>query len=210
MRQGWRWSVTMDTRYDVISSKWSSHFWVKMHVFQLLLLLDKMMQSNYLCVVLLVKRKKLSVVTVFTWFSVLEKMQDGDHVWWRHRPPAVPPRIKYTSSCREGHRLSTEGKIEIRELSINPQPDPPPPHPPSHRTTVRVSVKVCMTLRVRPRVKPAYNSEWTNGEKFGMGLLIIKSTCFCNSSRMRGTGVSAQQFSSLQGNKISVQTKYAI
>ena len=202
MRQVWRWSVTMDTRYDVISSKWSSHFWVKMHVFQLLLLLDKMMKSNYLCVVLLVKRKKLSVVNVFTWFSVLEKMQDGDHVWWRHRPPAVPPRIEYTSSCREGHRLSTEGKIEIRGRSINPQPAPPP----SHCTTVRV----CMTLRVRPRVKPAYNSEWTNGEKFGMGLLIIKSTCYCNSSRMRGAGVSAQQFSSLQGNTISVQTKYAI
>ena len=24
-----------------------------------------------------------------------------DHVWWRHRPPAAPPPIKYTSSCRE-------------------------------------------------------------------------------------------------------------
>ena len=72
------------------------------------------MQSNYLCVVLLVKRKKLLIVTVFTCFLVLEKIQDGDHVWWRHRPPAVPPRIKYTSSYREGQKLSTEGKIEIR------------------------------------------------------------------------------------------------
>ena len=27
---------------------------------------DKMMQSNYLCVVLLVKRKKLLIVTIFT------------------------------------------------------------------------------------------------------------------------------------------------
>ena len=40
----------MDTRYDVISSRWSSHFRVKMHVFQLLSgikenLLDKKMQS---------------------------------------------------------------------------------------------------------------------------------------------------------------------
>ena len=57
-----------------------------MHVFQLLSgikekLLDKIMQSNYLCVVLLVKRKKLLIVTVFTCFLVLEKIQDGDHVW---------------------------------------------------------------------------------------------------------------------------------
>ena len=42
-----------------------------MHVFQLLLgikekPLDKMIQSNCLCVVLLVKRKKLLIVTVFT------------------------------------------------------------------------------------------------------------------------------------------------
>ena len=39
-----------------------------------------MMQSNYLFVFLLVKRKTLLIVTVFTWFPVLEKMQDGDHV----------------------------------------------------------------------------------------------------------------------------------
>ena len=57
-----------------------------MHVFQLLSgikekLLDKIMQSYYLCVVLLVKRKKLLIVTVFTCFLVLEKIQDGDHVW---------------------------------------------------------------------------------------------------------------------------------
>ena len=71
------------------------------------------MQSNYLCVVLLVKRKKLLIVTVFTCFLVLEKIQDGDQIWWRHRPPAVPPRIKYTSSYREGQKLSTEGKIEM-------------------------------------------------------------------------------------------------
>ena len=57
-----------------------------MYVFQLLSgikekLLDKIMQSNYLCVVLLVKRKKLLIVTLFTCFLVLEKIQDGDHVW---------------------------------------------------------------------------------------------------------------------------------
>ena len=42
-------------------------------------------------------------LTVFTcnWFLILDKIQDDDHVWWRHRPPAAPPPIKYTSSCRE-------------------------------------------------------------------------------------------------------------
>ena len=150
----------MDTRYDVISSRWSSHFWVKILVFQLLSgikekLLDKMMQSNYLCVVFLVKGKKLLIVTVFTWFPVLEKMQDGDHVWWGHRPPAVPTRIRYTSPCREGQRLSIEAKIEIRGGSINPQPN----HPPPPRAAPFYHGEG-MTLRVRPRVKPAYNSEW--------------------------------------------------
>ena len=58
----------------------------EMHVFQLFSgikekLLDKMMQSNFLFVVLLAKHKKLLIVTVFTRFLVLEKMQDGYHVW---------------------------------------------------------------------------------------------------------------------------------
>ena len=73
------------------------------------------MQSNYLCVILHVKRKKLFILTVFTWFLILNKIQDGgqegDHVWKRYRPPAAPPPIKYTSCCREDQRLSTEGKI---------------------------------------------------------------------------------------------------
>ena len=191
----------MDTRYDVISSRWSSHFWVKMHVFQLLSgtkekLLDKIMQSNYLCVVLLVKRKKLLIVTVFTCFLVLEKIQDGDQIWWRHRPPAVPPRVKYTSSYREGQKLSTEGKIEMGGGELH-QPQPLPSALLFHGEG--------MTLRVRRRVKPHITA---NGEKFGMGLLIIKINCY--SSCMRGARVSTQQFSFLQGNKILFQAKYAI
>ena len=68
----------MDTRYDVISSRWSSHFRVKMHVFQLLSgikenLLDKKMQSNYLCVVLLVKGQKVLIVLCFADFQFLKK-----------------------------------------------------------------------------------------------------------------------------------------
>ena len=48
-------------------------------------LVDEMMQSNYLCVILHVKRKKVLIVTVFTLFLILDKIQeggqDGDHVW---------------------------------------------------------------------------------------------------------------------------------
>ena len=55
--------ITMVTRYDVVSSRWSSHFWVKVHVFQLfstlkVKLVDRMMQSKYLCVILQVKAQK--------------------------------------------------------------------------------------------------------------------------------------------------------
>ena len=39
--------------------------------------MDKMLQSNYLCVILHVKRKKLLVLTVFTWFLILDKIQNG-------------------------------------------------------------------------------------------------------------------------------------
>ena len=51
------------------------------------------MQNNYLRIILHGKRKKLLILTVFTWFLVLDKIQDGDHVWWRHRSPAAPPPI---------------------------------------------------------------------------------------------------------------------
>ena len=44
-------------------------------------LLDKMMQSKYLFVILHVKRRKILIVTVFARFLILEKIQDGDHVW---------------------------------------------------------------------------------------------------------------------------------
>ena len=121
------WSVTMVTRYDVITSRWSSHFWLKMHFFQFfstmkVKLMDEMMQSNYWCVILHVKRLLL-ILTVFTWFLMLDKIQDsgqdGDHVWWRHRLPAAPLPMKYISSCREDQRLSTEGKIVLKYCNIS-------------------------------------------------------------------------------------------
>ena len=59
----------MVTRYDVISSRWSRHFWVKIHVFQLLStikvnLVAKIIQSAYLCVIGYVKRKKIAISEV--------------------------------------------------------------------------------------------------------------------------------------------------
>ena len=53
------------------------------------------------------------------------------------RPPAAPSPIKYTSSCREDQRLSTEGKIipntatyqKLKGSSITPPHPPAPPSP---------------------------------------------------------------------------------
>ena len=134
----------MVRRYEGISSR-SRHFWVKMHIFSTfskikLKLVDKMVQSNYLCVILQVKRKL--ILTVFTWFLILDKIQDGNHVWWLHRPPAAPPPIKYNSSYREDQRLSTEGKIVSKYCNISKTQggvsSTYPPPPPSPCTTVRV------------------------------------------------------------------------
>ena len=146
----------MVARYDVTSGRWSSHFWMKLHVFFTLLsgikvnLMDKMLQSNYLCVILHVKRKKLLVLTVFTWFLILDKIQNGGHVWWRHRPSAAPPPIKYTSSCREDQRVSTEGKIVSKYCDISNSQGSFLPTPASYN---RGLLRGVMTLRVRPRVK---------------------------------------------------------
>ena len=79
---------------------------------------DEMMQSAYLCVVLHVKHKKLPFINR-DFNLILCKNQDGDHFWWRHRPPAAPPPMIYTSSCFEYQRLSTEGKIVSKYCNIS-------------------------------------------------------------------------------------------
>ena len=108
LRQVWWWSIAMVTKYDVTSSRWSSQFWVKILFFQLLStikvnLVAKILQSAYLCVIFHVNHKILPFLAVLSWFLILGKIQgggqDGDHCWWRHRPPAAPLPIKYTSSC---------------------------------------------------------------------------------------------------------------
>ena len=74
------------TRYDVISSGWSSHFWVKMLVFSTsfnnlkVKIRDEMMLSAYLCVILYVKHKKLPFLAVLAWFPILGKIQDNSIV----------------------------------------------------------------------------------------------------------------------------------
>ena len=120
------------------------------------------MQSAYLCVIFHPKHKKSPFLAVLiTWFLILGKIQDGgqdgDHCWWRHRPPAAPLPIKYTSSCWEDQRLSTKGKIVSNCCNISKTPGsgfhPPSPPPPicNHGG--------CMNLLVRPRVKRVV--KWT-------------------------------------------------
>ena len=69
----------------------------------------------YVLFYMLSAKKKLLILTVSTWFLILDKIhdgdQDGDHVQRRHRPPAALPPINYASSCRDDQRLSTEGEI---------------------------------------------------------------------------------------------------
>ena len=92
------WSVTMVTTYDVLSSRWSSHFWVKMPVLTALFNnKSKTYQWNdakgLLKVILHVKHKKLSFIAILTWFLILGEIQDGNHCWWRHWPPSAPPPV---------------------------------------------------------------------------------------------------------------------
>ena len=86
-------------------------------------------------------QKILPILSVFSWFLILGKIQDGgqdvDHVWRRHRPPAAPPPIKCTSSCREDQRLSNERKIFLKYCNHEPM----------------FLLQHCMILRVRPRIK---------------------------------------------------------
>ena len=146
MRQVKWWSVIMVSRYDVKSSTWSSHFWVKMHVFPTSFRngRNKSLWIKWCKVIIYVlfymlSAKKLLILTVLTWSLILDKIQDGggdgDHVRWRHRSPAAPPPIKYTWFCGENQRISTEGKKSFRNTATDQKPCggrgaislPPPP-----------------------------------------------------------------------------------
>ena len=89
----------MVTRYDVAGGQaifeWKYMFSQLFSTIKIKSVYKKM-QSNYLWAILHVERKKMLIRSVFTLFLILDKIQDGNHVWWRHRPPAAPPPIKYT------------------------------------------------------------------------------------------------------------------
>ena len=92
------WGMVSCYGYEIWRHK--SHFWGKVHVFSTLFNNEsKLFMFYFSCI----KRKQLPFLTVLTWFIVLVKIQDGsqdgDHCWWRDRPPATPPPIKYTSFC---------------------------------------------------------------------------------------------------------------
>ena len=104
LRQVKWWSVSMVTRYDVISSRWSKHFWVKIHFFSTFF--DNKSRNSWikwykvlLYVLFYISTKTLPFIWILTRFLILCKIQDGYHYWWRHWPPATPPPVKYTSSC---------------------------------------------------------------------------------------------------------------
>ena len=144
------WSISMVKRYDVISRRCSSHFWVKVQLFPLFSTIKYILWLKSRKVLIYVlffisSTKKSPFLAVFTWFLILGKIQDGDHCWWRHR--ALPP-IKYTSSCREDQRLFAEGKIFSKYCNISKTLGgsirPPP---------LRTMVGVWICMYVRPRVK---------------------------------------------------------
>ena len=70
----------MVTRYDVISSRWSSHDFLMFSVIKVNLV-DKTKLSTYLCVIFHDNRTKLTSLAVFNSFLTVGKIQDGDHVW---------------------------------------------------------------------------------------------------------------------------------
>ena len=161
-------------RYDVISSRWSSHFWMKMHVFST----SFNNKSNdakclFMCY-FTCQAQKLPFLAVLTWFLILGKIQDGDHCWWCHRPPAVPPPIKYTSSCWADQRLSTEGKIASKYCNIS-KPlgrgsiNNPPPPPPNHGGG--------MNLHVCPRFNSVENKSVEKGMVFFKKKMIPSFSC---------------------------------
>ena len=102
--------ISMVTKYDVISSRWSSHFWVKVHVFSTFFNNKSKSCGWNHAKCLSVIFQKSPFLAVLTWFLILGKIQEGDHCWWRSRHPAAPLPIKYTLSCQGDQRLSTEGK----------------------------------------------------------------------------------------------------
>ena len=122
-------------------------------------------------------------LAVLTWFLILGEIQDGgrddDHCWWRHGPPAAPPLIKYTSSCREDQKLSTEGTIVLKYCNISKTLGGGVHSPPLYDCGG-------MNWRVRPRVNVEYLDYQPEGQRF--------NSCWKNSEfSTRLAGVTNQK-----------------
>ena len=79
--------ISMVTRYDVIRSRWSSHFLRESTCFfNFFNNKSKSCGWNHakcLSVIFHVKDKKSPFFTVLTRFLILGKIQEGNHCWWR-------------------------------------------------------------------------------------------------------------------------------
>ena len=129
----------MVTRYDVISFRRSSHFLIKMHIFQLLStikikLVNRMKQSTYLCFILHIMHKRITD----------GKILDGDLVWWCHRPPAVLPSINipYLEEKIEGFSLKVKSFLNNATLPKLYGGFPSAPLPPCTRVGLWLIVYV--------------------------------------------------------------------
>ena len=106
------------------------------------------MQIAYFVLFFFSSTKKSPFLAVLTWFLILGKSKMvtifGDVIG----PLAAPSPIKYTSSCGEYQRLSTEGKIVSKYCNVSKTlggGGGHPPHPLVPRSTV--GVWICMYVR---------------------------------------------------------------
>ena len=101
----------------------------------------------FMCYFTYRQKTKLPFISILTWFLIHGKIQDGNHNWWLHWPSAAPPPVKYTSTCWEGQRLSSKGKIVSKHCNISKilgrvlvTSPPPPPY-------TEVGVWICIYVR---------------------------------------------------------------
>ena len=114
-------------------------------------LVAKIMQTVYICVIFHVKHKKLSFLSVLTWFLILGKIQhggkNGKYCWWRHRPPAAPPPIKYICvillrRSKAFHQRWNHFKI-LQHIKNSGEGFHPSPLPLDHSAGINLLVHVC-------------------------------------------------------------------
>ena len=135
LRQVQWWSVSMVTRYDIISTRWSSHFWEKWNACFLsffnkkVKIVDKMKQNaNFnMCYFTYQVQKVINISCGFKLIS---------------NSPAVPPPTTYTSSSG----FPAKGKIVLKycNMSKTQERGSIKPSPP---TCTTVGVWICVYVR---------------------------------------------------------------